>query len=74
MALSKNAMLTLIAAIMFYVLGSATLYHTTQTTVGKALGQSSAQYGSGPSFTSYGLIIHTLVFALIFYFVLKKQN
>jgi len=72
--MQKLTLVTLIATALFVVLNSSTVYNLTQPLLGKVVGQDNHDYANGNGFHNRGFLVHSVVFAIVLYFVLKRQG
>ena len=72
--MQKLTLVTLIATALFVVLNSSTVYNLTQPLLGKVVGQDNADYANGNGLSNRGFLVHSVVFAMVLYFVLKRQG
>jgi hypothetical protein len=71
--MEKATMITLIAVVLFIVVGLSTTYGITEGVLGPVVGQKGSEYGIGNTFNNRGFLLHALVFGLILFFILRRQ-
>jgi hypothetical protein len=71
--MEKATMITLIAVVLFIVVGLSTTYGITEGVFGPIVGQKGSEYGVGNTFSNRGFLLHALVFGAILFFILRRQ-
>ena len=71
--LGKAGMITLIAVVLFIVVGLSTTYGMTDKVFGGVVGQQGSVYAVGNTFHNRGFLIHAVVFGLVLFFILRQQ-
>jgi hypothetical protein len=72
--MQKLTLITLIATVLFYVLNTTMVYNLTQPLLGKVVGQDNSGYAHGNGLHNRGFLLHSVVFAVVLYFILKRQG
>ena len=65
--------LAVIATVIFMLVSLNPTYTATSGILGPLVGQTGADYGDGNRLTQRGFLIHSLIFFLVMYMILKKQ-
>jgi hypothetical protein len=71
MRLDFAGKVSVIAAVIFIVVGYTNTYDVTRGILGSVVGQSDGSYGNGNTFNNRGFILHAVVFGLLMYAALK---
>ncbi len=71
MRLDFAGKVSVIAAVIFIVVGYTNTYDLTRGVLGSVVGQNDPSYGMGNTFSNRGFILHAVVFGLLMYAALK---
>ena len=71
MRLDFAGKVSVIAAVIFLVVGYTNTYDITRGVLGPIVGQSDGSYGQGNTVSNRGFLLHAVVFGLLMYAALK---